>query len=505
MILLFLFGGLIKVKIQTFIFLLIIIITSFARQPRNERFFRILKLYQDPVYKAKDRDVFFDFGYWSHYEEDLENGTGLSSDYDDTYEFERDMDLDFGIDIKRLGGDSIRTAEFNIITGISGEYNKKSDKTENTLIDKSDISDVESKDLKVYITTNLDLSKYRTSLFSEKKREERLKRKNRQIKRNRFLGVELNIDGNADLYQNRNFYNEQLDNYYYSLYEKEVFIGRIEGNVKLKGGWGHKYPLTPVFRAFQIERVLLESGSIIHELPDETMIRIAQWLARESDYSIRYDRPEKFLYKSLDSIISIDSSITQIKMNGYSYNYVKETASIPYGFLDHGIQFYMMGNQSAALNFFHDFNDTSIYNGDFNFDWWQTPYAISFNLDISHPITSKLFLKTHLEKGFFVKSEADNGGATLELNPTTFFYDLSFYYWLNDRILLNAFAEEVEAFLIIPKHWPKLAGMSFQFFIADKVILNVGLEKRSYTYKDGFNFTPTNSDELIAIGIRYDF
>ena len=437
---------------------------TFARE-KNERFHRILKLYQDPTYFAKDRKITFDFDYSSRSDETEKNKQGLQEGSDNVTNFKRDITNNTALDYERHRGSTHWSYNLLVDAGFNGAYTNKAIYKENSLLQKSDSYDSLYKFASAYTDISFDIMRYFGKRGQNNKRW--------------FFGFAIESDNYLKNTQTQVYREYELTQILSSINKTERDQIQLSGDISTRVGFGRQIPYTPLFKAFQIERVLRKNGVINSDLSDATIIAIAHWLQSEFIHATRHDRPEKFLYETLNALLQKDPSFTPETFDAYDVMHVKETAAIPYQLLIKGTKLYVDIVRLAPVLRCERQMESNLYFEDYdhsiNFDYEF--YGASLRFYTGLPITDRLFFNLFTTLWYHEGTRGDSYNTNTASSLLTTEWSMGLYYWLNERILFNASLHDLPAYLVIPRSFPSSINLSLIYFIADKVAMNISFEK----------------------------
>jgi hypothetical protein len=476
----------------------VLMLLSACSRADSARFLRILNLYNDPTYHASDRKSFVSFDYHSNSNDSKPEERGLSSDYDRLQYFERYVAHDLGVKGVLYKGDSMKTRGYTLRAGLSGTYQCTSSVRSNAMINEEDIFKLFSLSENVYIFLSRESNDY-FRLFNSKKWFWALSAQSHGMFGGNYsrLYRDFNLTGNEFVLNNT----KVID-----LYEA-VFLAP-------GFGWGKPTFVTPVYRAFEIERALQESGIISGQLSDDTMVRIAYWLAAEFSVFATRDRPQKHFYAGLDTIISKDSSVNPSLLSAYAAMNIEEKHNNTFPLLWNGFKASISGHgtlRAAYENLERRMNDSLVLPSGPGFNLEETYRLFVTEIQWGKALSSHFFYALGAatqpmgdsEDDFFAFTDNDD---FITLNG-------SLYYLVNDRIYFDLGVEDLPLKFRLPLQQPGRVRLSGHYFIEDHISLVLSLvhEYLEYesNYVNGYYGTVARVNkgitDKINLGFYYDF
>jgi hypothetical protein len=454
-------------SVTTICCLLLVAVSATAR-PDPGRFFRIVRLYGDPVYRMGDHDIALSGAYQSRSEESgPDSGSGFSEYYDVETEFNRTIDNDLALKGITLKSDQLRSGSFAYSAGIKGRYSDVSKLLRNDMIGKSDIYENVSVQENLYADLDKEHNRYFQFLKSWKW----------------FAGFDAVGKLEAGGVYDRMFSEERLTDID-SEYRKRKQI-RGWGNLDFmpQAGWGKPVPVTPVYQAFEIERSLSESGVIRGPLSDRTMVRIARWLATEYPLRRTRDRHTKYFFAALDTIVKKDSAMVNCSTNGYAIMDVRDKTwnSVPLLWNGLKVVFGAVGSLRAGYeNTRYSTLDTSSGWDGRGFEFEQQSRYFSFSLLWGQALSPHLhyLIEASAPPSFSSEKSPDGLRAFLPDSAPHAHLDMSVYYLVTDRLHLSATMTSLPLRYIVPYTQPASLEISARYFIEDRITL-----KTSFTHK----------------------
>jgi hypothetical protein len=458
----------------------------------NARFFRILKLYSDPVYHASDRKLFIEGEYNSTSNDSVPKETGFAREYDKIQNFKRTASHDLGVKGVWLRGDAWLSRRTDLNAGLKGEYACSSMVRSNELIGRADIEQY----LNVGENLYLDLSQSSDRYFSIRGRQKG------------FLGYKVWSTALIEGIVHRDSINSQLSSHSISVRgDKSTTITEYIG-LEPSVGWGKPVFVTPIYRAFAIERALKKAGAVQGDLSDKTMVRIAQWLAAGSSATEIKDRPRKYIFAALDTILKKDSAAIKSPQTTDALMNAIEKHDNAFPFFFDGVKLSIAGNMNVASGYEEMERklpgvEETLYGGD----------GFFFNSNSYFP-----FLKLEWGIVFSPYLFFSLGGKTPPLFPS-YWKDLevrsdyqlkldgSFYYLINERLYLDMGFCNLLLGVKMDINQPDQLFLRGHYFIEDKVelvlALTHGYVENPYFY---FNYRSIQTiTDRITLGLQYEF
>jgi|GEM_PF-2635991 hypothetical protein len=459
----------------------------------SARFYRILKLYSDPTYRASDRKLFMTGTYDSKSSDSVPKEQGMLQENDEMSVFKRTATHDLGAKGVWLKGDARQTMRDSVRIGLAGNYSCSSSVRSNAIIDRKDVKQT----LKVSEDLSVDLSRTLEKYFS--------------IRNNKFWFFGLEAESKADLsgFYGRNFDDEKLS-YSYATMTKYKYVD-LEEHIWIKPsiGWGKPAFVTPIYRAFEIERALKDAGALKGALSDSTMVRIAQWLASEFSVIETKDRPRKYIFAALDTILCTDSAIIKSPQTAYTLMNVVEKHDNTFPFLFNGIKVSLFA--TIAYNGRYEYGNYysssfEIQNGPQEF---YSEYEIEFpalNLEWGKALSPHFFFLLNIETSTLFQSYSDLPWFDKDRLQVT--SGLSLYYLVNDRLYLDAGFTGLTARFGERLRQPDTLLLSARYFIEQHIALELTLT-HGHGYSDDSWPNRYKSIEMIAdhlnLELFYDF
>lgn len=453
------------------------------------RFYRLLKLYRNPIYRVEERDARLDIDYSSHGENN-EGGRCVSDSCDRVQTLDREADGAVGLDVTRQRGDSLRVRGYSHATDISGSSHTSSYVRSNELIDRSDIDYYNESSVRARTVHDITWQRY----FKRRRRGYRC--------------IELDAEGTVQMTGTRT---REYEEYALSLLDtldqtEYAWLGEGILDIDASYGVGRPTPVTPLIRALEVERGLLETGVINGQLSDSVLIALAHWLATEFVHGIEHDLPDKFFYAALDSLLSGVEGFNRDAVSGEAVMRVREAVDWSYPFLEHGLRL----RAGLFLNVYVTYDDTrteppSLYSFSSGIQLDQDNGLL---LEASYlwALTPRLFLDVGAEWGSQYGAQLD---WTNDLFAKALFqvqWNAGVYLIITNRVLVEAYMRDLPADIVWPRDWPREMGVRFDFFVEDRIRLSLGIVKEHYD-SERYRGVPDEREdrESITLGVGYDF
>jgi hypothetical protein len=489
--------------------------------PRS-RFHRLVEQYRDPDYRAADRDIVFDFGYDSHAEEFEPAGLGLTEAHDEYRYCRREFDNDTRVSLRSYYGDSVRLRSHSVDAGAEGEYSRLSEVRSNKLIGKADTIDRIDRMATAYGRYNTEWTRY-----VPRKRKPGTWRGWR-------LGGGLGVKAGREV--TKRYIHERLHGI--------TAMRRIQEENRA-WAWldlwptfvrGRQRPVTPLYRAFEVERLLRKRGAAHGELADTTLLALATRFATAFVHDVRHDRGEKYFYDALEPILAADPACDTARLDAYTLFRIKQSVDTRYPAVFVGPEFTLSAWQSLRVSYRREHVESSadtltegirdVWPG-IQFDQANALFrpAVSWGM----PLSPRLFLSlrcamdffgssddTYVSGGLVAVSDGDVRGWLVEQT-----WNVHLCYWTTDRLLLEAGALDIPAALVVPREPPRSSSVVLRYFVEDHLSLDVGFEKTfvtRVTRDTGAGYVPARKgsgfweldgaveqDTKITVGLGYDF
>jgi hypothetical protein len=299
-----------------------------------------------------------------------------------------------------------------------------------------------------------------------------------------FFGLETESKSDFSGQYGRTFIDDKLSSIYASM-AKGKYVNLTE-YVWIKPSIGRGKPtfVTPIYRAFEIERALKDAGALNGTLSDSTMVRIAQWLASEFSVIETKDRPRKYVFAALDTILCKDSAIIKSPQTAYALMNAVEKHDNTFPFVFNGLKvsfFATMAYQGRYLygNYYNstfEIQTTSIQDSYFE-------YEIGFpalNLEWGRALSPHFFFLLNIETSTLFSSYSN--GIWFDKNRLQATSGFSLYYLVNDRLYFDAGISGLTAKYGERLRQPDTLRLSARYFIEQHIALELTL-----THGDGYS------------------
>lgn len=441
------------------------------------RFQRLLKEYDNPVYRASDRDVFLQTEYSANI---------IDEEPDDSrYHGHQKYVLNFygstGFKGQWISSKPYLQTDHQFSFEISGQIDKRSDIFINNTLGIYD----SSKTLDQRATGTLTYGGLvRRYLFADRL--------------NRFLFIEAGGRLNASAEYSRN----HTQTHYQE--EKEFLRSKIDRQTNCSAqssllpaiGFGKRLPVAPVYKAFEIERNLRKMKALNSKLADSSVMKLAALCGSLNSFRLSHDRPDKFIMSALDSIIRSDPSLDTAKYDAFSLFKVYETLNERHPLLFHGfevkirsdfnIDYYYLSQFPAENNHFPDA-------GSLGFEWsYLSPVQFAWTF----PVLPRFFIEYDVNPPLFSTDKILLHYSSLKL-----------YFFLTNRIQLDASINDISTFIILPNGYPGNILLSATFFLEDKLTLQCTAGKWFRPSQQQPNRSGRYMDqrEKLTLQVGYDF
>jgi hypothetical protein len=486
---------------STISILFLLLFTSFGHADSG-RFQRILKLYSDPAYRASDRKFFVTGDYNSTSGDSVPKEQGLSEDNDAISIMKRTASNDFGVKGALLKGNESKTLRYDMRLGVKGNYACTSNVRSNTMIGNKDITQNTS----LYEDLYIDLSGSYENYFNIGK-----------IK-HCFFGVDAASDADLSGDYNRLYENYKLSSNSTEVNKVKSIFLKEQITINPSIGWGKPVFATPVYRAFEIERALKEAGVLNGELSDITIVKIAQWIASEFSVTETKDRPRKYIFAALDTILCKDSSVNEYPQTSFTVMNVIEKHDNTFPFLFDGFKIsflaavkfpsvyeyyrYSYSSLDPKYNYgsYDGYGGYSEYQCDFPALYIQWGKALSSHFFFTfNALSNKMFC-------FY-----DNIGEDSKLSENHQKYlttGFSFYYLVNDRVFFDAGLSDSAIRFDTKLKQPNLIWLSCHYFIEEKIGLDLSFT-HGYADNSGkqsyYEASTKTITDKIKLELSYEF
>jgi hypothetical protein len=475
------------------LFCIVLLFFASSNAADTSRFFRILKQYSDPVYHASDRKLFIEGEYNSTSNDSVPTEIGFSRESDTVRNFKRTASHDLGMKGIWLRGNAWSTRRTDLNAGLKGEYACSSMVRSNELIGREDIE----QDLEVVENLYLDLSHASDKYFVIKGRQKG------------FIGYTVwSMADLAGVYE-RTYISELLSSERAMIRKDKIVDFTERLGFEPSVGWGKPTFVTPLYRAFEIERALKESGAVQGNLSDATMVRIAQWLAAEFSVTETKDRPRKYVFAALDTILKRDSAAIKSPQTTFALMNAVEKHDNVFPFLFSGVKLSIAGTINTKIGYEEasrvaSYLDEQLYGGSgFYFD--QTNDFPFLKLEWGKVLSPHLFLSFGAKSSSLVTvCEGDlDVGFDYQLR-----LDGSFYYLINDRMYLDLGFSNLSLGFTSDFNQPDLIWLRGHYFIEEKIglvlTLTHGYHENIYRHNYDYRSIQTITDRL-SLELQYEF
>jgi hypothetical protein len=403
------------------LFCIVLLFFTSSNAADNSRFFRILKQYNDPVYHASDRKLFIEGEYNARLNDSIPDETGVAVENDEIRMFNRSGAHDAGIKVVTLKGDAWSACRTEAETGLRGTYSSSSLVRSNSMIGREDIDQRIDASENLYCNVTWSMDRY-FPVTSRKKC---------------FAGLRLRSKTSAQGDYQRNYTSYKLNSSYAAF--SKTRTGNVDEHFAFEpvGGVGKPIFITPVYRAFEVERSLKEAGALRGQLSDTTMVRIAQWIAAEFSVNETRDRPRKYIFAMLDTILAKDPTAIDSSRSAFALMNAVEKHDNAYPDMFDGVKAYIGGLMSIRSGYEQSKRltiqpyDTLTMRDDAGYYGGMENYFPSFKLEWGKAISRHFFLSL-LAEGYAFNIYIDDPAIELVSNPGVLIRG-TLHYLVNDR------------------------------------------------------------------------
>jgi hypothetical protein len=466
----------------------------------NSRFFRILKQYSDPVYHALDRKIFVEGEYNARLNDSMPAETGLAEENDEIRTFNRSGAHDAGIKVLTLKGDAWSAYRTEADVGLRGTFSTGSIVRSNAMIGREDIDQRVNASENLYCTVAWSMDRY-FPVTSRKKC---------------FAGLRLRSKTSAQGDYRRNYTSYELNSSYAAF--SKTRTGTVDGHFAFEpaGGVGKPVFITPVYRAFEVERSLKEAGAIRGQLSDSTMVSIAQWIAAEFSENETRDRPRKYIFAMLDTILAKDTMAIDSSRSAFALMNAVEKHDNAYPDMFDGVKVYVGGLMAIRSGYEQSKRmiiqpyDTLTMRDDAGYYGGMESYFPSFNLEWGKAISRHFFLSL-LAEGYAFNIYLDDPAIELVSNPGSLIRG-TLHYLVNDRFFLDMGFGDFRLDRMLSIRQPDQVWLRGNVFIEEKIGLIVslvhGYSYHDYSHYSFYNFYHTKVEtatDRITLELQYEF
>lgn len=463
------------------IFLLIISVSAQAiEQSSWWRFHRLLREYDNPIYRASDKDVFLRAEYSANRKDEHDNEYYYN--FGNQYlnqEYNLDFNGSIGAKGQWISSKSYLQSDHKLTIDISGMIDKNNTIRTNKTTGTYDSSKTLIQTATGKLTYDGTIRRY---LFPS--------RLNRYL----FIEAGVNLKTSGEYSRNRSL------NHYQREYEVLRSVLTRQSNYSIQSslfpaiGCGKRLPVKPVYSAFEIERNLRKLKALQSKLADSSMMRLAALYGSLDSFRLSRERPDKFIMSALDSILRSDPALDAANYDAFSLFKVYETLTERFPLLFHGFE----------IKIRPDFMVSCDYSSRFPVEEspLPEPWNVDFRWSFKNPI---LFAWTFpvLPRIFIEYSVAPPSLFTEKI--LHHYSSLKLYYFMTNRILLDFSINDISTFIILPNGNPGHMLFSTIFFLEDKLTLQLSAGKWFRSSQEPLPWSVKMAHERLTLQVGYDF
>jgi hypothetical protein len=448
------------------------------------RFHRLLQQYDQPDYRASDRDIFADIEYSARSQEEKPRYSTVSREGADYQSYSMDFSDTLGFFGQRLRSSSIKQSNQQLMLSLNGAVRKVSDVNGNSLTGFNYTRSDENWMVNGSLDYSGDFRRYSRLSFLH-----------------RLLFLELNADAGVTgaYWRQRNYY-RQMDQYADSTFMNTARTRFASGDIFLRPGigYGKRLPVAPVYKAFEIERKLKKAGALRSNLSDTTLMKLAQLCGSLESFRVNYDRPDKYVMRQLDKIVSGDSAVDPVQLQAFALFKAYETFSEQMPLLFEGFEVKL--NLEGMLGY-HYRNRESDQNISSDMDSDPGPiHYMSIDLNFLHPLTLSWTLpvvsRLFIELGMDPRYDCSN-------NPFRFDGMIGAYFFITNFIVAHASISEIPVYIVAPYDTPGRFELETDIFLEDHFSLRIRCFKHINDYCP--DWYTRKVDEGVSLRVNYDF
>ncbi|MBN1577458.1 MAG: hypothetical protein JW913_12950 [Chitinispirillaceae bacterium] len=462
-------------------FLLILTVLPVDGIERNSifRFHRLLRQYDQPDYRASDRDIFADIEYSGQTREEKPRYSTVSREGSGYQSYYLDFSDTLGFTGRRLRSSSTKQSDQKLMLSLSGAIDRRSEVTDNSLTGFNSTSSDEYWKACGSIKYSGAIRRYSRLSFLHKLL---------------FLELNTNADVSGVYYRDRHF-THNVDRYSDSTYMNTARSRNAGGGIGLRPavGYGKRLPVAPIYKAFEIERKLKKAGALRSDLSDTTLMKLAQLCGSLESFRVNHDRPDKYVMRQLEKIVSGDSAVDSVQLQAFALFKAYETFSEQMPLLFKGFEVKLRAD--ADLYYYYYLNSNSDRYSDPN------PYqALTIDLDFMNPLelewTLPVVSRLFIELGIGPRYDCSN-------NPLRFDGTIGAYFFITDFIVAHASISEIPVYIAAPYDTPDRFELETDIFLEDHFSLKIKCFKHINDYCPGWYVRKV--DEGVSLRVNYDF
>lgn len=407
---------------------------------------------------------------------------------------EREFEGELALANTRERGDSLRVRGYANRTSVGGETHTESSLRSNEVIGLAD-EDYEN-----------------ASYFRGSTSHTIVWERFRKRRRRGYRGLELQANGTVQVTGSRLREYSEHNLTGLSTENRWTFAWLGEGIVKTEVdyGFGRPTPITPLIRALEVERALVETGIVSGELDDTTLVAVAHWLATEFVHGVEHDLPDKFFYSALDDLLGGMESFDPNQITAGTVMRIREAVDWSYPFLGHGVRLSVHADLEVAVIYDNSRAepDTSGDRQSSGFMFDQSNEVSLVNASLQWAVTPRLFLGVSAR--MLYAGSGDDFTMDNQLKGLWPTYGASAHLLLTNRLLLSARMVDLPTeYFVVPDDWPRLLTVDFSFFLENHVWVTLELSREHgcnpYDSVYGPDHTVEEHTARASLGVTYGF
>lgn len=447
------------------------------------RFHTILREYDNPHFKASDRDINLNVDYGAtQYDSVVPEAPTISSRGDYCGVYSMNFTGAMGFIGRQIKSSPTLQLDHSISALITGEIGNKTVLAGNELLNVSDTSVKKKQALDIKLNYSCGIRRYALLRF---------------LPRDLFVELSGTLEGECRY----SFEHEMALRQEYQ-YSDNRFERRrtIDGRITLSPnfGYGKRHPVAPVYKAFEIERKLKKSGALRSSLSKNSLLELSHLLGSQESFELSYDRADKYIMKELERIIRTDSACDSSSFDAFALFKAYETFSEPFPLLFHGFEIKFISTYELRP-YYGDYlrqydDDLTNYSG-LIFDCQPLP---ELQLEWTIPLTSRIYPQIGVRP----------------IEPFFYSYkylscsegNLGVYFMVTNRIIAYVSASEIPVSIILPYDFPQKLEFKVDFFLEDHISLTLyGFKHfREIAFRSGVSYSYREM-EGISLKVNYDF
>lgn len=443
----------------------IVSLVTFCFGTEQNSGFRFLKLflrYDTPTYTALDRDVFGSADYNANYSEN--NLSMFEQKYNASY------NGNVGCKITSVKSDRVFVNRTEVDGKVFGTIGKRSDIAKSQELSVGDSS--LAHELKAECS---GLLKHSFKWYPVRDRFRP------------FVGCDIAIDGYYTKSKSQNYRHEIYTRNTRSKSTIHSGMMRSTGILTPAVGIGKPQPVTPMYRAFEIERKLKRNGTIAGNLTSETLLLLSQFCGKLPSFRINHDRPEKFVMQELQSILLKDDAIDSVLLDAYALFMVYETFSESVPSVYCGYQFKLRGSFGGMYSRQYKNGEAEKKTTTLNY-MFKEPLQASYTM----PVSSR----------FFIEMQSDVSSSAKVLDLVGAEGAISGYYLLTNSFWLVASLSHISTRYMVPSEWPQSYTLTAMIFIEDQMHIEMSAFHNLHREDDK---RASSKDQGMNVRLNYDW